>query len=391
MENTYILSAARTPIGAFQGALADISAPKLGSIAIREAVRRAGIEAEQVSEVIMGNVLTAGVGQAPARQASIFAGLPTSVPCMTINKVCGSGLKAVMLGDQAIRCGDAEIVVAGGQESMSNAPYILPKARTGYRMGNGEIVDSMVHDGLWDVYNQYHMGIAAELCASECSISRESQDEYTVLSYQRAQAAQANGWFNDEIVPVAISSKTGTVEVAIDEEPSKVKFEKIPTLRPVFKKDGTVTAANSSTIDDGAACLVLASEKSAISLNTKPLARIVAHASFAQQPEWFTTAPVNGIKKVLKKANMSLEDIDLFEINEAFSVVALAAKDQLGIPLDKLNIHGGAIALGHPIGASGARILTTLLYALRRINGKYGLATLCIGGGEASALIVELL
>lgn len=391
MENTYILSAARTPIGAFQGALADISAPKLGSIAIREAVRRAGIEAEQVSEVIMGNVLTAGVGQAPARQASIFAGLPTSVPCMTINKVCGSGLKAVMLGDQAIRCGDAEIVVAGGQESMSNAPYILPKARTGYRMGNGEIVDSMVHDGLWDVYNQYHMGIAAELCASECSISRESQDEYTVLSYQRAQAAQANGWFNDEIVPVAISSKTGTVEVAIDEEPSKVKFEKIPTLRPVFKKDGTVTAANSSTIDDGAACLVLASEKSTISLNTKPLARIVAHASFAQQPEWFTTAPVNGIKKVLKKANMSLEDIDLFEINEAFSVVALAAKDQLGIPLDKLNIHGGAIALGHPIGASGARILTTLLYALRRINGKYGLATLCIGGGEASALIVELL
>lgn len=391
MENTYILSAARTPIGAFQGALADMSAPKLGAVAIREAVKRSGIGVEHISEVIMGNVLTAGVGQAPARQASIFAGLPNSIPCMTINKVCGSGLKAVMLGDQAIRCGDAEIVVAGGQESMSNAPYILPKARTGYRMGNGEIVDSMVHDGLWDVYNQYHMGIAAELCASECSISRESQDEYTVLSYQRAQAAQANGWFNDEIVPVPITSKTGTVEITADEEPSKVKFEKIPTLRPVFKKDGTVTAANSSTIDDGAACLVLASEKMTSSLQVQPMARIVAHASFAHQPEWFTTAPVSGIKKVLKKASMSLEDIDLFEINEAFSVVALAAKDQLGIPLDKLNIHGGAIALGHPIGASGARILTTLLYALRRINGKYGLATLCIGGGEASALIVEML
>ncbi len=390
METTYILSAARTPIGAFQGTLSEFSAPRLGATAIKEAVRRAGLTGEQISEVIMGNVLTAGVGQAPARQAAIFAGLPNSIPCMTINKVCGSGLKAVMLGDQAIRCGDAEVVVAGGQESMSNAPYILPKARTGYRMGNGEIVDSMVHDGLWDVYNQHHMGIAAELCATECGISRESQDEYTIISYQRAQQAQANGWFNDEIIPVTFTSKSGAVEISLDEEPSKVKFEKIPTLRPVFKKDGTVTAANSSTIDDGAAALVLASEKYTNASGITPIARIIAHASFAQSPEWFTTAPVNGIRKVLSKANMSLEDIDLFEINEAFSVVALAAKDQLGIPVDKLNIHGGAIALGHPIGASGARILTTLLYALRRINGKYGLATLCIGGGEASALIVEL-
>lgn len=390
METTYILSAARTAIGAFQGSLSDISAPKLGSIAIREAVRRAGIDPDQVSEVIMGNVLTAGVGQAPARQAAIYAGLPASVPCMTINKVCGSGLKSVMLGDQAIRCGDADIVVAGGQESMSNAPYLLTKARTGYRMGNGELIDSMIHDGLWDVYNQYHMGIAAELCASECAISRDSQDEYTILSYQRAQAAQANGWFNDEIVGVEIPSKTGTIIIRSDEEPSKVKFEKIPTLRPVFKKDGTVTAANSSTIDDGAAALVLASGAILQNLNAKPLARIVAHASYAQAPEWFTTAPVNGIRKALSKAGMSLSDIDLFEVNEAFSVVALAAKNQLEIPLDKLNIHGGAIALGHPIGASGARLLTTLLYALQRNNKKYGLATLCIGGGEASAIIVEL-
>jgi acetyl-CoA C-acetyltransferase len=296
-----------------------------------------------------------------------------------------------MLGDQAIRCGDADIVVAGGQESMSNAPYILPKARTGYRMGNGEIIDSMVHDGLWDVYNQYHMGVAAELCASECNISRESQDDYTVLSYQRAQQAQANGWFNDEITPVGITSKTGTIEITTDEEPTKVKFDKIPTLRPVFKKDGTVTAANASTIDDGAAALILASENSVKLLNSRPLARIVAHASFAHQPEWFTTAPVNGIKSVLKKAGMTLDQIDLFEVNEAFSVVALATKNQLGIPVEKLNIHGGAIALGHPIGASGARILTTLLYALKKINGIYGLATLCIGGGEATALIVEML
>lgn len=391
MEKTLILSAARTPIGAFQGTLSELSAPRLGSIAIREAVSRANLDTSLISEVIMGNVLTAGVGQAPARQSAIFAGLSNLTPCMTINKVCGSGLKSVMLGDQAIRCGDAEIVVAGGQESMSNAPYILPKARTGYRMGNGEIIDSMIQDGLWDVYNQYHMGLAAELCASECSISREAQDEYTIMSYQRAQNAQAQGWFIDEIVPVQITSKTGTLNIALDEEPAKVKFEKIPSLRPVFKKDGSVTAANSSTIDDGAAVVTLASETTAKRVGARPIARIIAQASFAHQPEWFTTAPIHSIKRVLDKASMSLNDIDLFEINEAFSVVALAAKNQLNIPLEKLNIHGGAIALGHPIGASGARLLTTLIYALQRIGGRYGLVSLCIGGGEASAMIIECL
>ncbi len=389
MQSSVILSAARTPIGAFMGALSEISAPRLGAIVIKEALTRAGLSASDISEVIMGNVLTAGIGQAPARQASIYAGLGESVPCMTINKVCGSGLKAVMLADQAIRCGDAEIVIAGGQESMSNAPYILPKARTGYRMGNGELVDSMIHDGLWDVYNNFHMGMAAELCASECNISRESQDEYTTLTYKRAQEAQKNGWFTDEIVPVVIENKKGNITVDTDEEPSKVKFEKIPELRPVFKKDGTVTAANASTLDDGAAAIVVCSESKAAELGKKPLARIVAHASFAHKPEWFTTAPINGIKAVLQKANLTIDDIDLFEINEAFSVVALAAKDELGIPLEKLNVHGGAIALGHPIGASGARLLTTLLYALKRYNKRYGLVTLCIGGGEASAMIVE--
>lgn len=389
MESSVILSAARTPIGAFMGTLSELSAPRLGAIVIKEALMRAGLSGANISEVIMGNVLTAGIGQAPARQAAIYAGLGESVPCMTINKVCGSGLKAVMLADQAIRCGDADIVIAGGQESMSNAPYILPKARTGYRMGNGELVDSMIHDGLWDVYNNFHMGMAAELCASECNISRESQDEYTVLTYKRAQEALKNGWFADEIVPVVIENKKGNIIVDTDEEPAKVKFEKIPELRPVFKKDGTVTAANASTLDDGAAAVVVSSASKAAAHGIQPLARIVAHASYAQKPEWFTTAPINGIKAALQKANLTIDDIDLFEINEAFSVVALAAKNELGIPLNKLNVHGGAIALGHPIGASGARLLTTLIYALKRYNKRYGLVTLCIGGGEASAMIIE--
>ncbi len=389
MESSVILSAARTPIGAFMGTLSELSAPRLGAIVIKEALTRAGLSGSNISEVIMGNVLTAGIGQAPARQAAIYAGLGESVPCMTINKVCGSGLKAVMLADQAIRCGDADIVIAGGQESMSNSPYLLPKARTGYRMGNGELVDSMIHDGLWDVYNNFHMGVAAELCASECNISRESQDEYTVLTYKRAQEAVKNGWFADEIVPVVIENKKGNITVDTDEEPSKVKFEKIPELRPVFKKDGTVTAANASTLDDGAAALVVSSASKAAAHGIQPLARIVAHASYAQKPEWFTTAPINGIKAALQKANLTIDDIDLFEINEAFSVVALAAKNELGIPLNKLNVHGGAIALGHPIGASGARLLTTLIYALKRYNKRYGLVTLCIGGGEASAMIIE--
>lgn len=391
MGTNVILSAARTPIGAFLGSLSDQTAPQLGAVAIKEAVRRAGIDGASVSEVIMGNVLTGGVGQAPARQATIYAGLPNSVPAMTINKVCGSGLKAVMLADQALSCGDAEIVVAGGQESMSNAPYFLPNARNGFKMGNANVVDMMIHDGLWDVYNNFHMGIAAEMCADSCNISREAQDEYTIRSYELALAAQKNGYFTDEIIPVTIQSKKETRTVSEDEEPSKVKFDKIPTLRPVFKSDGTVTAANASSIDDGAAALVVATEQRANQLGVKPLARIVAHASFAQSPELFTTSPIFGIEKVLAKAGMSLDQIDLFEINEAFAVVSLATKNQLNIPLEKINIHGGAIALGHPIGASGARILTTLIYALKRVGKRYGLATLCIGGGEASAMIIEVL
>jgi acetyl-CoA C-acetyltransferase len=390
MPAAVIASAVRTPIGAFLGSLSELPAPRLGAVAIAEAVRRARIEPADVDEVIMGNVLTAGVGQAPARQAAIFAGLPEHVPCMTINKVCGSGLKAVMLAEQAIRCGDAHIVVAGGQESMSNAPYLLPKARTGLRMGNAQLVDSMIHDGLWDVYNQFHMGDAAELCARTCNIGRDEQDEYAALSYRRALEAQQKGYFADEIVPVTYEQRNGqTVTVDTDEEPAKVRFEKIPQLKPVFRPDGTVTAANASSIDDGAAALVVMSEERAHALGIEPLARIVAHGSVAQKPEWFTTAPIEGIKRVLAKAEMKLEDIDLFEINEAFAVVALVAQKQLGIPLERLNVHGGAVALGHPIGASGARILTTLLYALRRYRKRYGMAAICIGGGEASALIVE--
>ena len=389
MERSVIVAAARTPIGAFLGSLSSLSAPQLGAVVVREVVKRAGVQPDQVDEVIMGNVLTAGVGQAPARQAAIFGGLPTSVRCMTINKVCGSGLKAVMLADQAIRLGDAEIIIAGGQESMSNAPYLLPKARTGYRLGNGEVIDSMVHDGLWDVYNQFHMGNAAELCARTCNIPREAQDEYAILSYKRAQEAQAKGWFKEEIVPVEVKQKKTTVIVDTDEEPGRAKFDKIPQLKPVFEKEGTVTAANASKINDGAAAVMVMSESKAQELGIQPMARIIAHEAFAQDPEWFTTAPAGSIKKVLDKAGMKLEDIDLFEINEAFAVVALAAKDQLGIPIEKLNVHGGAVALGHPIGASGARLLTTLLYALKQHNKRYGLVSLCIGGGEAVAMIVE--
>lgn len=388
---TYIISAARTPIGSLLGSLSDFSAPQLGAVAIKAALERSGVPGEAVSEVIMGNVLAGGVGQAPARQAVIFAGLPKSVPAMTINKVCGSGLKSVMLADQAIRCGDAEIVIAGGQESMTNAPHAMLDSRKGVKFGNARMVDLMQWDGLWDVYNQVPMGDAAEVCATECSITREMQDEFTIESYTRAQKAQADGVFNDEIAPVTVKTRKGDVIVDKDEEPTKVQFDKIPALKPVFKKDGTVTAANASTINDGAAALVLASEGAVAAHGLKPMARIVAQASFAQDPLWFTTAPVDAIKRVTAKAGLSIADIDLFEINEAFAVVTLAAQQQLSIPREKVNVHGGAVALGHPIGASGARVLTTLLYALKRHGKRYGLATLCIGGGEASAIIVEAL
>lgn len=384
-----ILSAARTPIGSFLGSLSDFSAPQLGSKVIAEAIRRASISKEEVSEVIIGQVLTAGAGQAPGRQSAIYAGLPSSVPCLTINKVCGSGLKALMLADQSIKCKDSEIVVAGGQESMSSAPYLLFKARNGLKMGNTNLVDSMISDGLWDVYNDIHMGEAAELCASKYSISRLEQDDYAIQSYKRAIEAQNKGFFNDEIFPIIYETKKGKIIVEKDEEPEKANFSKFPSLKPVFKQDGTITAANASSINDGAAALVLCSEEKAKELGKKPLARIIAYSSFSQAPEWFSIAPVGAIKKVLEKAEMSIDKIDLFEINEAFSVVPLAIQKEIVIPMEKMNIAGGALSLGHPIGASGARILITLIYALKRENKRYGLASLCIGGGEAVAMIIE--
>jgi acetyl-CoA C-acetyltransferase len=385
-----IVSACRTPIGSFNGTLSSFTAPQLGSLVIKEVLSRAGVSGKDVSEVIMGEVLTAGVGQAPARQAALGAGIPNTVPCMTINKVCGSGLKAVMLAAQAIMVGDADIVVAGGMESMSQAPYLLDKARQGYRLGHGELTDSMIKDGLWDVYNNFHMGNAAELCAKECRVPREAQDEFSINSYKKALEAQKNGYFKDEIVSVKVPQRKGEpVVVSEDEEPKRVNFEKMPTLKPVFQKDGTVTAANASSINDGAAACVVMSKTRAERLGIEPLAAIVAQASAAKAPEWFTLAPADAIKSILDKANLTLADIDLFEINEAFAVVNLAVGKELGLDMDKVNVHGGAVALGHPIGASGARVLTTLLYAMKRYNKKRGLATLCIGGGEASAVIVE--
>jgi acetyl-CoA C-acetyltransferase len=371
------------------GSLASLNAPELGALAIKAALDRAGVTPDQVSQVIMGNVLTAGVGQAPARQAALKAGLPTTTPCMTINKVCGSGLKAVMLADQAIRCGDADVVVAGGQESMSNAPYLLPKGRTGYRYGHGQVIDSMLLDGLTDAYEPEPMGVFADRCAATCGITRQQQDDYAIESYRRALYAQEQGYFDDEIVPVTVRSGKSEIVVKLDEEPQKVKFEKIPELKPVFTKDGTVTAANASSIDDGAAALVLASHEWAQQHGRSPLARIVAQATYAHNPSDFNTAPIYSIERLLAKAGMTIDDVDLFEINEAFAVTALAASQHVGIPREKLNVHGGAVALGHPIGASGARILTTLLYALRRYGKRYGVAALCIGGGEATAVLIE--
>ena len=390
IREVVIVSAARTAIGAFNGALKDIPAVKLGSIAIEEAIRRAGIDKNLIDEVIMGNVLPANEGQAPARQAALGAGLDKSVECLTINKVCGSGLKAVMLAAQAIMVGDADVIAAGGMENMTQVPYYLPSNRWGSKMGNTEIIDGMVKDGLWDVYNNFHMGNAAELCAEECHLSREEQDEFAVTSYKRAIKAQENGLLKDEIVPVEIPQrKKDPIVFDTDEEPAKVRFEKIPNLRPPFKKDGSVTAANSSSINDGAAAVIVMAKEKADELGLTGIFRIVAQASAAKEPEKFTTAPADSIRKALKKADLSVSDIDLFEINEAFAVVSLINNKLLDLPADKVNIHGGAVALGHPIGASGARILTTLLYALKQTNKQRGLASLCIGGGEASTIIVE--
>lgn len=390
MTEVVIVSASRTPIGSFSGTLSNIPAPQLGSIAIKDAVKKAGISPDVVDEVIMGNVLTAGEGQAPARQASIGAGLPTSVTCMTINKVCGSGLKAVMLAAQSIMVGESQVVVAGGMENMSLSPHLMEKSRSGYRMGHFQVMDSMIRDGLWDPYKNYHMGNAAELCVKKYEFSREDQDNFALKSYERSLNSIKEGIFKDEIAPVEIPAKKGEVTIFDqDEEPFKSNLSKIPSLRPAFEKEGTITAANASTINDGAAALVVMSKEKAEELGVKPMAKIVAQASFAQDPEWFTTAPVGAIKKVVERAGLTLADIDLFEINEAFSNVTMAAMKELELDAEKVNVYGGAVSLGHPIGASGARILTTLLYSLKRQNKRYGLATLCIGGGEASAVIVE--
>jgi len=389
-RQSVIVAAKRTPIGAFQGNLSSVLAPKLGAIAIKAVVEETGTDKSQINEVIMGNVLSAGIGQAPARQASIQAGLPNSVEALTINKMCGSGLKAVMLADQAIRCGDAEVVIAGGMESMSNAPYLLKHARSGQRLGHGKMIDSLIHDGLWDAYNDTHMGNCAEMLSKERNYSREAQDEFAITSYKRAQSAQAEGVFDSEIVPVKIPQRKGdSLFISEDEEPGKARFDKIPTLRPAFEKDGAITAANASKLNDGAAAVLIMSAEKANELGLSPIARIIAQASAAHEPEWFTTAPGKAIGKVLEKANLSANDIDLWEINEAFSVVTMAAIDDFKIDPAKVNIYGGAVAMGHPIGASGARIFTTLLNGMTRTDAKYGLATLCIGGGEASALIVE--
>jgi acetyl-CoA C-acetyltransferase len=390
-NDVVIVSACRTAIGSFLGSISSLAAPRLGALVVEEAVIRSGINKSDVDEVILGNVLTAGLGQAPARQAALYAGLQDSVECLTINKMCGSGLKSVMLGAQAIGLGDAAVVVAGGMESMSNSPYLLEKARDGYKMGHGKLIDSMIRDGLWDVYNDFHMGNAAEICAKECAIPREAQDEFAIQSYKRAQSATTEGRFKEEILPVTIKGKQSDSIVDKDEEPFKTNFEKVPKLKPAFQQDGTVTAANASKINDGAAALVLMSADRAKSLGVKPMARIVAHGSSAKKPEWFTTAPADSIAKVLKKASLKVQDIDLFEINEAFAVVSLAVQKIVGIDSEKLNVNGGAVALGHPIGASGARILVTLLYALKQRGKKRGMAAICIGGGEASALIVEMM
>jgi len=389
MTNVVITTAKRTPIGAFGGSLSSLTAGQLGSIAIKGVLDESKINSELIDEVIMGNVLTGGQGQAPARQAALFAGLPEKIECMTINKMCGSGLKAVMLSQQAIQTGDAEVVIAGGQESMSNAPYILEKARNGYRLGNGEIVDSMVKDGLWDVYNNIHMGNCAEACAKDFKFSREELDAFAIESYKKAIEAQKSGRFKDEILEVKIKAGKQDLVVDTDEEPGKVKFDKIPALRPVFDKNGVVTAANASSINDGAAALLVMSEEKAKELKLTPLVEIVAQASAAKAPVEFTIAPTDAIKKVLKKAKMKVEDIDLFEINEAFAVVSLANNKLLGLDPSKVNVNGGAVALGHPIGASGARILVTLIYEMKKRNSSYGLASLCIGGGEASAVIIK--
>jgi acetyl-CoA C-acetyltransferase len=389
MDDVVILSAVRTPIGAFQGALASLPAHALGARALSAAFERAGVTADQIQQINMGCVLPAGQGQAPARQAALAAGCPVSTGALTLNKVCGSGMRAVMIAANDLRCGDFQVVAAGGMESMSQAPYLALGARDGLRLGHGKLVDSMIHDGLWDPYNDIHMGNCAELCVSEYKVSREEQDAWSLESYRRAREATEKGLFAEEIVPVKIPGKKGETVVDRDEEPFKVDLDRLTTLRPAFQKDGTVTAGNASKINDGAAALVLTTGSNAARLGARPIARIVAHASLAQKPEWFTTAPVGATRNVLERAGLKAADIDLWEVNEAFAVVAQVFSRELGLDPERVNVRGGAVALGHPIGSSGARILVTLIHALRERGLRLGCAAICIGGGEATAMVVE--
>ena len=389
-ESVYIVAARRTPIGAFQGVLAGATAPQLGAAAVRGALESAGLKGEQVDEVLLGCVLPAGLGQAPARQASLGAGIPTSVPATTVNKVCGSGMKTAMIAADAVRAGSARVIVAGGIESMTNAPYLLPKARSGYRMGHGELLDHMFYDGLQNPYDNQMMGHFADATARKYDFSRARQDAFAAESVRRAVAASDGGAFADELVAVTVKTRKGDQTVSKDEPPYTCDIAKIPQLKPAFNKDGTVTAASSSSIADGAAAVVIMSESALKATGVRPLARIVAYASFAQAPEWFTTAPAGAVQRALQLAGWQAQDVDLYEINEAFAVVAMAAMADLGLVHEKINVNGGACALGHPIGASGARILVTLLHALRARNLRRGVASLCIGGGEATAMAVEL-
>jgi acetyl-CoA C-acetyltransferase len=389
MDDVVILSAVRTPIGAFQGALASLPAHALGARALTAAFERAGVTADQIQQVNLGCVLPAGQGQAPARQATLGAGCPPSTGAVTLNKVCGSGMRAVMIAANDLRCGDFQMVAAGGMENMSQAPYLALGARDGLRLGHGKLIDSMIHDGLWDPYNDVHMGNCAEICVSEYKLTREEQDAYSVESYRRAREASEKGLFAEEIVPVKIPGKKGETVVDRDEEPFKVDLDRISTLRPAFQKDGTVTAGNASKINDGAAALVLTTASHAAELGVKPIARIIAHSSLAQQPEWFTTAPVGAARAVLERAGLKAADIDLWEINEAFAAVALVFSRELGLDPERVNVRGGAVALGHPIGSSGARILVTLIHALRERGLRLGCAAICIGGGEATAMVIE--
>ncbi|MDG1190017.1 MAG: acetyl-CoA C-acyltransferase [Flavobacteriales bacterium] len=391
MKEVVIVSAVRTPMGSFGGAFSSVSATQLGSVAIKGAVEKAGINPNEIDEVYMGNVLQANLGQAPARQAAIGAGLNQDVPCTTINKVCSSGMKSIMLAAQSIMCGDNEVVVAGGMENMSAVPHYFAKGRNGQKLGDMKLVDGLVKDGLTDVYNKVHMGNCAELCAKEMNFSREQQDAFAVESYNRSAKAWAEGKFSDEVVAVAVAQRRGDdLIISEDEEYKNVKMDKIPNLRPVFDKEGTVTAANASTLNDGAAALILMSADKAKALGLQPLAKIKSYADAAHRPEWFTTAPAKALPIALEKANISTGDVDFFELNEAFSVVGLANIEKLGLDASKVNVHGGAVSLGHPLGCSGARIIVTLLHVLKHNNGKVGAAGICNGGGGASAMVVEL-